>query len=569
MKIRQLLLLLLFALIFSAAAGALQPIPDSTQYGTVLFCDDFENYAAGEDIVTSGNSPAYVSDAFTAACGSVRYASAGHVHHVEDVNGNKQLKIAKKNASQRWPQIALNLSQPLADGTYTLSYKVTLPADSGGVSSTSVRFNFKKTDGSTSLADTAAKLTAGDTQTNAVTRTVGGVGSGSEYAFITSFLVFCTCDATTEGSYILIDDLVLYGKTDKVIYTLPDGSQVYDFYAAGDTVTLANARRFAASVPDGMTAVCLRKDGVDYDFGESYQTVEGETTAAFDVIIAEKTYSVYFDPDVRAATLPEVTATDGGVVTLPSLDEEGFLGWNVPGMLFKNAGDSFVFDFSSLCDKLDNDGRLVVKAVYADGGAVYAPQLPERRLSESDVVTVGELLAAAVAVKDSAYGDSHTFENTDALVSYAVSAGLLDEAKSPDASATIADAVRVLANALPARFYPTLTGDAFAGSVSAALRPYADKLYRAGILEKTAVFSEPLTGDALIGYLEKLCDRSKRSVTPTRTIYVFGDSLCDPTYNSWIEKLKNYFDGSINVVNYAVGGYNTANFVHSSSGGYA
>ena len=210
---------------------------------------------------------------------------------------------------------------------------------SAGVNSTSIRYNFKKADGSASSVDTGTSLAAGGTKTHAVTRTVGGAGSGSDYASIASFLVFCTCDATTEGSYILIDDLVLYGKTDKVIYRLPDGSQVYDFYAAGDVMTLAGVRRFASFAPDGMTAVCLRKDGADYDFGAAYETAESETTVTFDVVFAEKTYDVYFDPDTRASTLPEASVTDGGTVILPTLNQDGFLGWDVPGLAVLPAGE--------------------------------------------------------------------------------------------------------------------------------------------------------------------------------------------------------------------------------------
>lgn len=569
MRKRLILLFFFCILILSASASALQTIPDSAAYGNVLFCDDFESYAEGTDVVTARYSPAYVSEAFTSAYDSVNYAPAGFAYGII-ADGDKCLKIGKKNTSQKWPQIALNFTNPLSDGIYTLAYKAYLPQEPGGVSNALIRFNFKKTDGTASLLDFRTPLVKGGTVDHAATMMVGA-DSFHEYAFITSFLVFCACDETTEDSYMLIDDLVLYGKTDKVIYMLPDGTSFYDFYAAGETVTLADANRFSARIGDGRTAVCLRKDGADYPFGGTYQTAADETSVVFDVICADKTYPVYFDADTRAATFPEMKTVNGGTVTLPTFDDPDFVGWYVPGMPVLSAGEAFVFDLHDLRESLDNDGRLVVKAVFNHSAALRAPCVPSGLATGSGAVTVGELASIALTVRDGVTGENHAFDNAGEAVSFAVSAGLLDEAGQPDDFATVGDAVRVLANALPARFYPTLTGDAFAGSVSESLRPYADKLYRAGIIDGETVLSETLTKDNLGAYLEKLCDKSKRSVTPTRTIYVFGDSLCDPSpsYNSWIEKLRSYLDGNINVVNYAVGGYNTANYVHVGASGYA
>lgn len=572
MKLRYLSVLTLCMLILTAAAGASQTVPDSAQYGKVLFCDDFESYENGTDVITNSAPVAFMSNAFTTKFGTARYGTAGYVHSVQTVNGSKQLKIAKKSASQRWPQFMLNLSKPLENGIYTLAYTVTLPDDSAGVNSANTRLNIKDVYGTTSSSDKGVALTKGGTKMHAVTLKVGNNSIGSRYAAIQSFLVFASCDETTEGSYILLDDLVLYGKTDQVAYTLPDGTVRYDFFNAGDSITLASARDFAAFIEAGKTAVCLRKDGVDYPFGGTYQTTSGETSAAFDVICADRIYTVYFDADTRCATLPETAVTDGVTVTLPALDKEDFLCWELPDKTVKSPGDTFVFDVSAFCDKFDSDGRLVIKAVYESEKTLYAPQVPADLSSGSGSVTVGALLQAALAVKDSVYAENSVYPaDKEAFISYAVSVGLLDEAKSYDAPATTADAVRVLANTLPSRFYPTLTGDAFGASVTDSLRPYVDKLYRAGILADTDDLSETLTKDGLTALVSKLCDKSLRSVSAKRTIYVFGDSLCDPSasYNSWIEKLRNYLDGNIDIVNYAVGGYNTGSYVRENAGGYA
>lgn len=548
--------------------GAEQPIPDSSEYGKVLFCDDFSSYSIGENIVASSESPAFVSDTFTERFGTVKYGNNGDLYTIADYNGERCLKIGQNNKATTWPQFFINFSKPLTDGIYTLVYTVRGPASSNGVKSASIRVNFKRADGTTSLVDFAKSVVSGLPARIVGSASVGGTGSGCDFAFIPSFLVFLSCDNTKTNAYVYIDDLVLYGKTDKVTYTLPDGTEVYDFFAAGDEVTLAGAGRFYDGLDKEDTVVGFSKDGVTYPLNGVYQTASSEHAAAFTVLTEKKTYPVYYDLDARCGTLAEDFAFDGEALTLPACDADGFLGWEIPFIGFKAAGERFVFRKDDLREYLDADGRLTVKAVFETAPALFAPSLPVV-FGGSQTVTVGELVDAAVSIRNSVTGESRVYPaSEEARIACAVEMGLLDEAYPYGNPAAVADAVRVLANTLPARFYERLTGDDFAIGANDPLRPFADKLFRAGILPKDAILSDPLTGDTLEAMLEALVNRNNRSITPTRTIYVFGDSLCDPSpsYNSWVEKLRAHLDGNINVVNYAVGGYNAGSFVNADSG---
>ena len=72
---------------------------------------------------------------------------------------------------------------------------------------------------------------------------------------------------------MLIDDLVLYGKTDKAAFTMPDGTKLYDYYTAGEAITLPAAMEFEPYCGKTKTAVALRKDGKDYSFDENMSPI--------------------------------------------------------------------------------------------------------------------------------------------------------------------------------------------------------------------------------------------------------------------------------------------------------
>lgn len=563
---KKLIFALLLCLAFALTAfAASQGVADSEAYGKVLFCDDFESYTLGTNVI-NGGAPAFVGDAFTNRFGAVRYGEhGGSAYDLVSYGGSKRLKIAKAYASQRWPQIVINFDSPLIEGVYTLSYTATYPNESSAVSRNSIRFNLKKTDGSSTLFDPGQSLSKGETKRLNASMIVGG---GSEFASVTSFLVFFSADDTTEGSFIYIDDLALYAKNDKITYTLPDGAVLSDFISSGDAVTLAGASRFNDLIADDEIVVGFERNGVRYAPFDEFATNAGDSVTAFDVIVEKKTYPVCFSPDTAAGTLPAVSVQNGETVVAPTSDAADFVGWYVPGVGLVAGGKSFVYNVHTLLGYLDADGVLVAKAVFSGEQTLNTPALPSVSFA-GNTVTVGELVRAALAVKDGVYGENRVLPTDgEALVALAVSEGLLDGAMPSDQTATVADAVRVLANTLPDRWYTALANIAYAGDAG-TLQPYADKLARAGIIATDENLSLPLTAEKCAALMEKLVDNGKRSTDKKRTIFVFGDSLCDPSpsYNSWAEKFRALLDDDIELVNYAVGGYNNSDFLGSTASG--
>ena len=104
MQFRRFLMLCLCFPLFVLVAYASGKIPDSPQYGKVMFSDDFESYTDGSDILISSPSPAYVSSEFTSKYGTVRLVGHGDLYAVTRADGNQVLQIAKKTVSTRWPR---------------------------------------------------------------------------------------------------------------------------------------------------------------------------------------------------------------------------------------------------------------------------------------------------------------------------------------------------------------------------------------------------------------------------------------------------------------------------------
>ena len=559
------------------------------KYGELVAYEDFAAHAVGTD--PSGSAFAWQAEGF--ANGIAFGADYSSVHTIVDKGDHRALMIGKTdNVLWQWPQLGITLSKPLTDGEYTIVCDVTFPGGGKGVDAAAVRVSYQNGSGESTYSDASAPFAANESAKVVNTRAVDGTNCRA----ITDFLLFISCNNITPGSYYEVNSISLYARRSHAVFHA-DGASYSVNYTPGNELILPERYDVMRLAPKGKRAVGFAKDGKNYAFGDTYQTEVTDASLDFDIVLADVRHTVAFSLGDINGTVADITVMDGGTVTLPAPPasaQSNFDGWIIPSLGRQNAGSTFVYDDAALARYCDADGRLIVNAAWKNVPTVGEPVIfraPTDNMFTGAAQEQIRMLAAAYGT--GVYPASDTFDGTaavsgirlirtaaslynvfygtltvttDAAVcDFAEEKGIVPADFDAHKTMTVADAALLLANAMPDDRY-TVSGGLITLE-SAALT----KLARAGILPENAAASDALTEDTLLTMLARCVDESMRKAAVKRTVWVLGDSLCAgegvPSHTGWVRKLPAMLGDDCTLVNLAVGGWDTSNYLADSGEG--
>ena len=544
------------------------------EYGELIMLENFDLLENGTYICNAEKSesypinPAYINPSWSTnkAHFQLRYGDSMNNLQVMDVDGNNMMKVTKVKASSMWPQCYLFNNGGTPDGLYTVVANYVIPqSEISHLTNINVRVYYSGK--ASSNVQTTVSSLAGSDKGITVACTVAAA-AGTDITAIPKIQFFATADSTDYKASYYVDSIAIYRKSAVANFKLSDSKTHKIFFTPGDEITLPRSYEIMDSIPDGHVLKGFKLGGTMYYEGQKYTTKSTDSVIDFEVVYEKRTYALKFETGKANGTIGEIKLYDGEKTTLP---EEGLYsptltlaGWKIKGTDKSFAkGEEFTFDATALNEYLDGTDRLVFEPVFS--GADFTAYGFESDITvPSGTPTIKTLLGVADSLY---YGvrKSTSPNGTDAeRLSDMVSKGICPEYASLSKKATYNDAAIVLANALPESYYRELCFNVDINGGDEAL-----KLVRAGIFNESTDFTAEISYAELSSAVEKLTDKTKRSVENKRTFYVLGDSLTEaygpsnPT-KGWPEFIENYFTGNIDIANYGIAGINTGSYFNPS-----
>ena len=545
--------------------------PEHSEDGKLVLFEGFGAIPAGTYIynaATGTSNPTNVSyvDPSWVEDDEQFYLRFGDGNHellvLDDGNGGNMLKVIKKGAAANWPQFYLFNNGSIPDGLYTVVVNFTIPQSQvGSFDSATVRLYYSGKEASYTQKSVIAQGNGDKTITIKIPI---AIENGSDFTGIPKIQIYCYSPATTENAFFYVDNIALYRKEAKASVKLSDSAASGIFFVPGETITLPYSYEIHEYIPYGYELSGFRCNGVLYEEGAEYTTSTSDTAITFTAEYEKKECALKFETDTFNGTIGEISVSDGDVVTLPDSGLYHPLlalsGWKLYGSdKVYSKGEEFKFDYEAVEKLLDGTDRLVFTPVYS--GTDYASYKFSKEIS---VGNEEPTFATLLEVADKLYygvRNASSPGSTDAQrLSDMVSKGITDEYADLSERVTYNDAAKVLANALPGKFYKELCFNVSINGDFEAL-----KLVRAGIFDESTDFDAQISAAELNNAIAKLCDDEKRSVENKRTLYFLGDSLtakysATSTTKGWPEYIHEYLGNDIELVNYGIAGINTGTY---------
>lgn len=544
------------------------------EYGELIMLENFDLLENGTYICDAEKSesypinPAYINPSWSTNKEhfQLRYGDSMNNLQVMDVDGNNMMKVTKIKASSMWPQFYIFNNGGTPDGLYTVVANYVIPkSELSHLSNINVRVYYSGKE-SSNVQTTVSSLAGSDAGLSVACSVAAA--AGTDISAIPKIQFFATADSTDYKASYYVDSIAIYRKSAVANFKLSDSKTHKIFFTPGDEITLPRSYEIMDSIPDGHVLKGFKLGGTMYYEGQKYTTKSTDSVIDFEVVYEKRIYALKFETGKANGTIGEIEMLDGEKVNLP---ENGIYhpslsltGWKLKGSDKEfSKGEEFTLDADAFAKYLDGTDRLIFEPVFS--GADFTAYGFEKNV----VVPTGTpTLATLVNVADSLYygvRNSTSPNKTDAeRLSDMVSKGICPEYASLSKKATFGDAAVVLANALPESYYRELCFNVDINGGDEAL-----KLVRAGIFNESTDFAAEISYAELCDAVEKLTDRTKRSVENKRTFFVLGDSLTEaygpsnPT-KGWPEFIENYFTGNMALKNYGIAGINTGTYFNPS-----
>lgn len=558
------------------------------KYGNLVFYSDFEELEVGEYngkfIPVSYEDGTYV-DGFT-GFGFKTFNDI--LNSVVDVNGNNVFELRTNpngGTGACYPQIQvwgndtyLNLQK---EGIYTFVADAAVLEDTAGSLGMQI------------VSDNGIERESGSSASgvNGNFETVYGqieISAATGRTALTNCLFFFG-GTYEEDSYVLIDNIAMYAKTNKYHLVIDEDTHIDGFFAPGENIVLPEVNTFADSIPVGYELSYYDINGEKYYPGDKYQTTVDDVELNITAVINKIDYMASFNLGTINGTLAEIPVNLGDSITLPAVDDDRFGGWKLYGSdEILAAGATFALTEDNL-DVVDEYNRFIFEAVTTDemielksihelSSDMFTDATEEElefikvaygvgvipkseTFDRSATVTIGELIRYAVRLYNKANGVNADYADMAALAEYAISNGICTAYADYDAAATYADLADVLANVLPDGYYK----DTYSNVITdfTGINENAKKLINVGIIDKDVTMSGTITYKDVVYAMARTIQKSLRIYDNTKTLYILGDSLCEGVAGNpgWVDKIVDFVGDRMNVVNYGIGGINTGSYL--------